>query len=57
MATHGDVEAFRREMTAGFSRVERQVADSRVDMIKWSFLFWTGQCFVIGFLLVFLRNQ
>jgi hypothetical protein len=58
MATHGDVEIFRREMAAGFSRVERQVADSRVDMIKWSFLFWTGQCFVIvGFLLVFLRNQ
>jgi len=27
-------------------------------MIKWPFLFWTGQCFVIiGFLLVFLRNH
>jgi len=52
------VESFRREMAAGFSRVERQVADSRVDMIKWSFLFWTGQCFVIiGFLLVFFRNH
>ena len=31
---------------------------SRVEMIKWSFLFWTGQCFVIlGCLLVFLRNR
>ena len=58
MATHGDAESFRREMAAGFSRMERQIADSRVDMIKWSFLFWTSQCFVIvGFLLVFLRNQ
>jgi hypothetical protein len=45
-------------MTAGFSRLERQIAESRVDLIKWSFLFWTGQCFVIaGFLLVFLRNR
>jgi hypothetical protein len=58
MATHGGAESFRREMAAGFSRMERQIADSRVGMIKWSFLFWTGQCFVIvGFLLVFLRNQ
>jgi hypothetical protein len=45
-------------MTAGFSRLEHQIAESRVDIIKWAFLFWTGQCFVItGFLLVFLRNR
>jgi len=31
---------------------------SRVEMIKWSFLFSTGQGFVIlGCLLVFLRNR
>jgi hypothetical protein len=58
MATHKDVSDLRQEMTAGFSRLERQIAESRVDIIKWSFLFWTGQCFVIiGFLLVFLRNR
>ena len=58
MATRKDVNDLRQEMTAGFSRLERQIAESRVDMIKWSFLFWTGQCFVIiGFLLVFLRNR
>jgi hypothetical protein len=58
MATRGEVATLRQEMTAGFSRLERQIAESRVDIIKWSFLFWTGQCFVIaGFLLVFLRNR
>ena len=58
MATREDLTALRQEMTAGFSRLERQIAESRVDIIKWSFLFWTGQCFVmIGFLLVFLRAR
>jgi hypothetical protein len=57
MATRGEVETLRQEMSAGFSRLERQIAESRVDIIKWSFMFWTGQCFVIiGFLLIFLRN-
>lgn len=58
MATRTDVNDLRQEMTGGFCRLERQIAESRVDIIKWSFLFWTGQCFVIiGFLLVFLRNR
>ena len=54
----GDMATLRQEMHAGFARIERQVSESRVEMIKWSFLFWTGQAFVIvGFLLVFLRNR
>jgi hypothetical protein len=58
MATRGEVATLRQEMTTGFSRLERQITESRVDIIKWSFLFWTGQCFaIIGFLLVFLRNR
>ena len=58
MATRGEVATFRQEMTAGFSRLEGQIAESRVDIIKWSFLFWTGQCLVIaGFLLVLLKNR
>ena len=58
VATRAEMETLRQEMSAGFSRLERQVAESRVDVIKWSFLFWTGQCFVIiGFLLVFLRDR
>ena len=58
MATRAELEAVRQEMAAGFARLERQITESRVDVIKWAFLFWTGQCFVIiGFLLVFLRNR
>jgi len=57
-AIREDVTTLRQEMNAGFSRLERQITESRVDILKWSFLFWTGQCFVIaGFLLVFLRNS
>src|SRR5690242_13056861 len=51
------IGALRPEAAAGFARLERQITESRVDVIRWSFLFWTGQCFVmIGFLLVFLSN-
>jgi hypothetical protein len=65
MATRAETDALRNEMAtlrqdlnAGFAKLERQVSESRVEMIKWSFLFWTGQCFVIlGFLLVFLRSR
>ena len=53
-----EMATLRQDMNAGFAKLERQVSESRVEMIKWSFLFWTGQCFVItGFLLVFLRNR
>jgi hypothetical protein len=58
VATRSELDALRHEMSAGFARLERQISESRVDIVKWSFLFWTGQCFVIiGFLLVFLRNR
>ena len=58
MATRQDVNDLRQEMSVGFIRLERELANTRVDMIKWSFVFWTGQCLaILGFLFVFLRNQ
>jgi len=58
MATREDVNDLRQEMNAGFIRLERELANTRVDMIKWSFMFWTGQCLaILGFLFVFLRNR
>jgi hypothetical protein len=58
MATHQDVNDLRQEMSSGFIRLERELSNTRVDMIKWSFMFWTGQCLaILGFLFVFLRNQ
>ena len=58
MATRKDLNDLRQEMSAGFMRLERELANTRVDMIKWSFMFWTGQCLaILGFLFVFLRNR
>jgi hypothetical protein len=58
MATRKDLNELRQDMSAGFMRLERELANTRVDMIKWSFMFWTGQCLaILGFLFVFLRNQ
>ena len=58
MATYQEVSDLRQEMNSGFIRLERELANTRVDMIKWSFMFWTGQCLaILGFLFVFLRNS
>ena len=38
----------RSEMHAGFSRLEKAIADARADMIKWSFVFWVGTVIVVG---------
>ena len=34
-------------------RFERRLADTRVDVLKWSFLFWIGQVAAIGGMLAF----
>jgi hypothetical protein len=58
VATRTELQTVRQDMAGGFARLERQVAESRVEVIKWSFLFWTGQCLtIIGFLIVFFRNR
>jgi predicted NodU family carbamoyl transferase len=58
MATREEMTTLRQEMSAGFSRLEHELANSRVEMIKWSFMFCTGQCLaILGFLFVFLRNR
>jgi hypothetical protein len=39
-------------------RFERRLADTRVDLLKWSFLFWVGQVAAIGGMLAFaLRSH
>jgi hypothetical protein len=59
MATRQETAALRQE-TAGLRQeiaaVRQAIADARTDLIKWSFLFWTGQFLTTtGFLLVILR--
>ena len=58
MATRQELNDVRQEMGAGFMSIEHALADWRVDIIKWSFMFWTGQCLaILGVLFVFLRNR
>jgi hypothetical protein len=46
----------RREMTAGFAALRQEIADTRFELLKWTFVFWVGQLFALaGFLAVLVR--
>jgi len=32
-----------QEMHAGFAVLRKEIADQRVELLKWSLLFWVGQ--------------
>lgn len=36
-------------------RIERRLAETKAEIIKWMFLFWIGQVAVVGALLVAFR--
>ena len=57
-AARQETAALRQEMTNGFAQVRQEIADAKVHIIKWSFLFWTSQFFTTaGFLLLLLRSR
>jgi len=35
--------ATREDMIVGFARVEKQMADTKTEIIRWSFAFWVAQ--------------
>ena len=43
--------AKRDDMTSGFARVENKMSETKVEMLRWSFLFWIGQVATIAALL------
>ena len=46
----------RQEMTEGFAALRQELAETRVELLKWTFVFWVGQLFALaGFLAVLLR--
>ena len=49
--------AKRNEMTDGFSRIISQMADIKVDILRWSFAFWVGQVVVIAVLLSYMLKK
>src|SRR6266850_1263396 len=38
-----EMAVLRQDMTVGFAQVHERIANARTEVIKWSFLFWTGQ--------------
>jgi hypothetical protein len=56
MATQKELADLRREMDAGFTRLEVRIEKHAADIIKWSFGFWVGSVLVIsGTLVAFAR--
>jgi hypothetical protein len=43
-----------QEMHAGFAAIRKELADQRVEMLKWSFAFWIGQLGAMAALLSFM---
>jgi hypothetical protein len=41
-------------LTDGLSKIRSDVSDMRVDVVRWSFLFWIGQVLATGTLLAFM---
>ena len=46
--------AKRDDMVLGFARVVQQMADMKVEILRWSFLFWVGQVATIAALLAYM---
>lgn len=47
----------RQEMYQGFVGLRQEVATNRVELLKWSFLFWVGQVAVVAGLLAFMLRR
>ena len=45
-----------REMQVGFGAIRQELADNRVEFLKWAFVFWVGQFFAVAGLVGFLMR-
>ena len=48
--------ADRNEVVDGFARIAAQMADMKVEILRWSFAFWLGQVAVMAALLAFMTK-
>ena len=39
--------AKREEMLVGFARIEKQMAETKFEILRWCFVFWIGQIAVL----------
>jgi hypothetical protein len=49
-----EIGALRLEMYQGFAAIRQELATTRVELLKWSFLFWMGQVAAIAGLLAYM---
>jgi hypothetical protein len=49
-----EIGALRLEMYQGFAGLRQEIATVRVELLKWSFLFWAGQLAAIAGLLSYM---
>ena len=49
-----EISALRLEMHQGFAGLRQEIATVRVELLKWSFLFWAGQLAAIAGLLSYM---
>ena len=56
-ALHDGLTAVRQEIHANTSSLRAEMATSRVEMLKWSFLFWIGQVAVMAGLLAYMLRR
>ena len=52
-----EISAVRVEVRDGLSSVRQELATTRVEMLKWSFLFWVGQVAAMAGLLAFMLRH
>ena len=50
-----EISGLRVGMANGFASLRQEIAVTKVDLIKWSFVFWTGQVVVLGGLMAIMR--
>ena len=46
--------AQRDDVTSGFAAVAKRMADVKVELLRWSFVFWIGQVATIAVLLSYM---
>ncbi len=49
-----EIGSLRLEMYQGFAGLRQEIATVRVELLKWSFLFWAGQLAAIAGLLSYM---
>jgi hypothetical protein len=49
-----ELAALRLEMHQGFAALRQEDATTRVELLKWAFLFWVGQVAAVAGLLAYM---